>query len=1063
MRNRILLYLVSFAATLLLFVWVKSEFFDNGGDFSNQNLQPIAGPTGLGISPLVYEDRDPQSGDLLYVIIAQSAKPSGNDQYHLIEPRMRFYTNSGQCILVSSDAGDFTVDQVNGSLSTRIFPRSGELYGNVAITIGPIDSFQGDDLRRRPGQIQVLMSQPIRFDYQEGLLTSPGSIRIRGDQLQFDGADLTVEIDVAKKTLDFLQVTRGQQLVIRNALVSGRQNGPLASGAGPAQTSPAATAPARMSAAASPAIYQLRFGQDVIATLAGRSISAYNLSLLFSAGMGGNGAAEESQPAPQQNSNQPTTGPSTLPANLQDSGSSPIDPQHDLVLTWVGALLVKPDDAGADHLLNSRDVILKATGRPDYPVLMSDGADRTATADEVDYETANQTLEMFATGLEPLTLIDKSLGTLTCRRLVYENIPHRISFFGSGHWRYTPKTAGGGSWHGSWTTGLTLTLAPAPALPAGLIAAGAPAQQQKLQLKNLIMTGNATLIGSGMSVASDILFADIANFIGPDKTWHQALSYFSATGHVLVNSWRPGASGQQADPDSIACSHLQILTVPAIAGNPHSEPVPSVLLADTGVNVLFHQRAGELPNAAPDATPNSAALPNAATDAATNSALTIYQLNSEHLMADLITQNSPSPTGSNPFSGRYTVGQFRLWQNLQIQIINLDRPITATAWQIAGDRVAGTATLSPADPTAPWPEIEQGASFITGEKILLNRTGQSLQIVGPGKAGMPSDLASGNATNNAAAGNKTNVTLRWTSGMFFHGEQQLAEFDGGVTASLTGQKDPVLSCSRLQALLYRPTGQDRTLRLAKIIAFPSTQEPLVVARDSSFDDAGTLLTRLYMQCTGLTYDAVNGELDIPNQGELGLEDYRPVPVGSNAGQQRGQSGFSWDQGFKYHAATGIIDLLGSVHMVFQPMQPFNANTSNIGGVLPQNGALSQNPDPNSDLAILDCDELSAKMSRQNNQAGANMDLGLGGQTRLMDVQAQRGDMQLLGIRIAADVLEFDAVNQQAVAYSLDNREAFVSDVKGQYHGSYQKAIWDMSKGRSGLELINPHGAIEVQQ
>ncbi|HMD53659.1 MAG TPA: hypothetical protein VKJ65_03810, partial [Phycisphaerae bacterium] len=680
----------------------------------------------------------------------------------------------------------------------------------------------------------------------------------------------------------------------------------------------------------------------------------------------------------------------------------------------------------------------KATGQPDQPVVMHDSNTRTATADEVDYQTANQTLKMISLGLQPVTLIDKTLGTLNCRTVVFENFMHRISFFGPGHLQIQSKAASGGPWQGQWDKGLTLSFAPEKLAGA---AATPDNPQGKLLLQNAIMTGDASLIGSGTYISGDVLFADITNYLAADKTVHQALSYFGATSNVSIRSWRPDDPNQQAAPDSIDCNHLQLITASSVASNPNSPPVPSLLLADGNVVATFHERSAAAKN------------PTSAPAGPAGRLLAIYQLGSDHLSAELVAKNSPAPGNSNLQSGRYTVGQFRLWQNLQIQIQNIDQPITATAYQLAGNAVAGTAVLTGSDPNAPWPEIQQGTNFITGQKIALNRATQSMQIDGPGEASMPSDVAADKNAKNT--NNKTTVTLHWTDQMFYHGPQQMAEFDGNVTALMTGQKDPVLTCPRLQVLLYRPQQQNASLKLAKIIALSSPAQPLVVARNSSYDPAGHLLTRLYLQCIRLNYDAVNQILNIPGHGELLLQDFRPAQPG--AGQERGQTGFTWDKSLEYHDASGIISLAGGVHMVFQPVQPFNTNNAEFGGALPASSG------PDSKLAIMDCNQLSAKFSRQKTAPGTSLSLGLGGQTRLTQVQAQEGAIQLSGITIAADVLEFDAVNQQAIAYSMDGREASVSDVKGQYHGEYEKAIWDMTKGRSGLELINPRGAIEVQQ
>ena len=113
------------------------------------------------------------------------------------------------------------------------------------------------------------------------------------------------------------------------------------------------------------------------------------------------------------------------------------------------------------------------------------------------------------------------------------------------------------------------------------------------------------------------------------------------------------------------------------------------------------------------------------------------------------------------------------------------------------------------------------------------------------------------------------------------------------------------------------------------------------------------------------------------------------------------------------------------------------------------------------LILLDCRRLMAQLTRPKQTGKSTMELGMGGPMKLDFVQAQAAALELLGIRMTADVLKFNTNKQQAVALGLNGHEAVVSSKNGQAHGQARKIIWDTAKGRAGLIFIQPRGTIST--
>ena len=635
---------------------------------------------------------------------------------------------------------------------------------------------------------------------------------------------------------------------------------------------------------------------------------------------------------------------------------------------------------------------------------------------------------MLSPGLHPLTFTDSSLGSLTCRQLLFNNLTHQLLLTGPGRFAVQPnaRTTGaaasagaapGGRWKGRWLNQLTVLLSPGGQ-------SGAKAAVRRIELQGNVVIHNRVLRIGGQTITAKLRVpvpqAGHAPPGGPQ------LAYFSAVGNVLVQS----QSALGSTPDQIACHTLQLFTHPDPATG---RLVPALFQADGQIHLLFHaqKKAGR-------------------------KSPVVYRLAAKHLQAHLepAPAGLPSASGRSLPSSRYQITLFHAWQAVKLVISGMGRPITATAVSLRGNRRLGTASLSAGNAVggaavavSSWPQIQQGGDNLSASHILLYRANQSLMVPGPGVL----NLAGRRAANSARAAD--HVRLTWAGKMTYNGRQYRAEFFRLVRVTLLGElaRHSSLSCPGLRVSFYK-LPHSAGLHMARLKATGTVKEP-VIARESSYSPAGLLRTRLYLNASILAYNAVTKVLRIPSPGQMVLEDYRKATGGKNTPSQRGQSAFAWRKALSYHAKTGILSMQHHVRLVFRPMTPLK----NPLGTKPVPGPAA-NSSGNAGLILLDCHELMATLDRRQPAADARgSELGLGGPVRLSLVRAQRSALELMGIRLVADVLSMNIKSQIAQAYGLNGRDAVVTGQHGKASTAARRIIWDLARGRHGLTFINPRG------
>ncbi len=1027
MQRKVLIYIAGLAVALILFLWLRGQFFSGGSGGTSQSVKPLNIEQGTGATDISIENRNAQ-GVLQYVMRARLAQPVGGGEYKLQKPELQFYTSKGQFIFVDSDTGDVVIGATGegGGVDTGQFNsfgnpylRKGTLTGHVTITTGPLASFKNGIITRQPGQIQMTLGRPLHFDYQQGLLTSRGTVTVRGDQLQFDGSDMTVEINSANKTLEDLQITHGRKLVISGLFQKPSSPAPTARKAamnnhptvaiktpahGPIHT-PTPSAATKLTT------YALTFARHVNVALGAQTMLANRLQLYFQTAAKAPAAAGANSPTAPTNYNS-AAGSSAAPPAPAATSSPTVDNAKNppLVIHWTGPLVLRPTRHPPVTLTGSRDVYLQANGPRDRAVVMHDGPNRTGLAAEVTYQTAQQIVTMRSAPRVPVKLSDTSMGAMTCEKLVYSNLTHHADLTGPGSFAMTGASAGKNPWHGSWFTKLSVQLAPALAT-AG---AAAPAiGQGKLAVKDIRMTGKAALHNAQTALEARTFIARFVQTVGGNAT--SALSYFAADGHVGISTANTGLPA--ADANTLACGHLVLLTRRT---DPRQSPVPYQLQAQHNVQLTFFQK------------------PSTGQSAPEKFAITGGNLRTQLIARSKTT--AVKTAGAADLGGRYTVGRFRIWDNTIVHIYNIGRPITATAYQLFGNRAAGTATLQSNPAGDADAAIEQGADWLKGKTIQLQRALQQVTVPGAGELSMPESSKTA----------EPRVDVSWHSRMQYSAKSRQAMLNGRVFARLAGRPDQTSSLAAPAMLIdfQRRKTDHNALQLAQLTASGPAGTNTVIARDASYSNTRVLQTRMRLQCPKLAYNAIVGLLKIPTSGQMVLEDYRPATA--NNAQQRGQSAFSWTQSLDYQARTGTVRLRGHVRLVFRPVKP-----------LPVPGSTTTANNPNAGLVLLRAAELAAHLNHTGPAAKNGVDLGMGGPTRLKSVTAHNAALQISSLKLAAYLLKFNAANELAQAYGLNGQPAIFSDVSGNFHGQARHIIWNLTKKKNGVTLIQSTGTANL--
>jgi lipopolysaccharide export system protein LptA len=167
---------------------------------------------------------DKDSGALLNEFRAERYEPPKNDVVHVARPEARFYSSNGQVLTLSASYGDVVMPQTNAkpqnlnSLDSGP-PTRGTLHD---VTLGllneenaarpsitcriPVLAFDNESLKLNTIQTQI--------DGRE-VLADRVPVTVRGDY-EFDGEGLTIRWNARDQRLEYLEVTHGRRLLVKD-------------------------------------------------------------------------------------------------------------------------------------------------------------------------------------------------------------------------------------------------------------------------------------------------------------------------------------------------------------------------------------------------------------------------------------------------------------------------------------------------------------------------------------------------------------------------------------------------------------------------------------------------------------------------------------------------------------------------------------------------------------------------------------------------------------------------------------------------------------------------------
>ncbi len=1034
--------------------------------------------------PPGYESRYPD-GQLEYVVNARKielVKNANNEstqgQYELTEPTAVYYTTDNQIIKARADRGVFIVDNIGSGTKIKPVPRGGRLAGNIIITIGPAASFIDGSFDLQPGQIQIRLDKDLEFDYNDRLFTSAGNVQVRNERVEFDGKRLTLALNMVDRRIEFLRIDEGNKILLKNiandALAlrptvttqespatnsATTDTAPALVTADPATPSdaPAATHPAATKAATPPTTYKLSFGSQVKASVGTRSHTSEQLFVLFmidGSNLRTTKKTVTSAPAPHPTfSPAPAKSPATAPTT--QLVLAPVPPlskeqESDLVVTWSGPMEMRPSGPDDLKLLHGRDAALEAVGTRENPVIMRDTTGnslRQATAGRIWYHAAAQKLQLEKGDLAAITFADPTLGKATCDGLAFTQTgdgtstvelvgPGNIEVLQSAVRRSTnPQDAKRPPITAAWSKLLVLDLLTIPDSQKSSTPANSPASSPRgtLMVRHGVMTGDVALRDTGFSLRADSLDFLIASTA--DSKNPAALEKLLATGHIQIRAARTGSTSLlDADkPDGLSANTLELLTAVAEGSK---LPVLSSMIASGDVLAWSH------------------------TEDKDTKKIHRQQITAPKLQVDLAPRDASAAVATTQSFDGSQVQQMIASDGVKVELEGFGAlPVTATAQSLVADPKAGKATLQgivQPNGIVRFARVQQGENQIAGEKILLDQKSQSLEIPGNGAFvfSQPGQKA-GDAD--------TPVQVTWSKNMSYHGKGLLASFNGNVKAEMLGHADQYSRLTCDESLTVKLTQQNETnaagpataptatapaslgkIQLAELIALGN-----VKAEGATLDPAQKPITRLFMQAPKLVYTEASKTMTIPGTGSLLIEDYRIDPQTRPEG--KGQTAFAWTGSLSYVGTTGTITFSKDVRMIHIPVKPFQP-----AGAKPADKPAAQRID-------LNCSTLTALMIQSKDAGGGNtiaspVALGAGGNQKLAKVSATDAALNLDNNELAAAILDFDAVENKAVARGKNGSWAAFSN--GDNRGEADQIIWDLTKdGQNAFTLIRPRGNI----
>jgi lipopolysaccharide export system protein LptA len=1137
MRKRLGLFIIGFVLALgAFFIY---QFVTGASLLPQKPLKPDRDVVKTSADrSQTYEFRKKSTGELKYIITAKSADPvkdkDGNvipGQYKITEPSATFYMKDGRTMSLRADLCNLVLDQLPKTAKTELTDTSegqnmdlppfqvrvGTLSGNVLLTISAKPYVVGDP-KPMDGELTVAFDGDVQIFQNQNLITSAAPVHIRSDVLEYDGEALNLSFNRDAQRIEFLRIDKGDTVIVRNvgkqAFSMDSEEGdkriskapakavapvvsPVAAtlpAAGPIATvKPAAATMASAAAAGTQpkkkqpyelTSYKMSFGNDVEASVGGRSLSSAQLFVLFQPGSqdlekaSKAPAARDAGPAAHKapggavpaataramarNTSQPA--PLTA-AERHARACAPYAPAgpEDLVIHWRGPMEMRPSGPDDLQLVGGNDRALEAVGTREHPVVLKDEL-RTVTAGRLWYHGAEDRIEIEPGDLPNVHMADTSQGTLACQGVsVLRGAGVTKADFGvvlkgpgtievpQSMMRSSAKASGRDPTFISWTDKADVEFA----------AVDDPKHAgKKTQIvKRAILRGDVAIKDSSYQMLADKLDVAVANVRVDNKTT-PTLEHLLANGKVHVKFARGSGLGldDASKPEGMNADNLEVFT--EMRGGSKA-PAPSRILATGNVVAwTFSREEREAAKSAGIASPPGT-VAIAAVDKQPKKLLqeTIFtprldiQLEAREKDKPSGIADSASPAGLLLGSGN-ALKSMNASEGVKVEIEGFENSgkfITATAQTLTADKTGraileGDAGINQPGGIAKKVQIMQGENQIAGDKVILDQKSHTMEIPGEGMFSFLQESKKGDA--------ETTIQIAWTQKMTFDERSNTAVFLGHVETKQIGKPDQIseMTCKeRLEVVLYpsrggtgAKSGNDSAAgKLKSLLAVGDVQ-----AKGATFEPAThATITSMELRTDKVQYSAESDVLNIPNGGSLLIEDYRAAKAvaarkRNDTPDGRGITAFAWKQNLSYvgqHGSgePGTIRMNGDVRMRHVPTNGYEMV------------AASNKPTERKEVR-LQGDSLVAHLAQSKEAGGSKsvsspVGLGTGGDVKFADAKAIGQAMLTFGEdSISSDTLEFDSAHNIAVATGKPGAEAQVVR-PGQGIMAARQILWDIAK------------------
>lgn len=864
---------------------------------------------------------DRATGRLLLEFGSERYEPQRDGTWDVTRPSVRFHLSDGNVLRMTANTGRVVMS--TAATERQIASGQGGMPSRGEMRDVTIDLFDQPDARtpRLTCRVPILSfdNDTYRIATEaaviDGKLVSADRIpvRVRGEDVEFDGYGLVLRWNGLDGRLDSLEITHGERLTIRNPSRVLPQSDRAAS----LRSIPAmyAQADGRLAPTQPPATtdtpriaYRAQFDQDVV-VLEGESQVASADQLLVD--LLSEATIESASPTPPESAGDAIAPPSnrrrertTRPVDADAADPDVIDPAPQdsaplpVTVRWTGKLRVAPLAPDQPAPPTADDYIVQLVGSP--VSLARDGAE--AICGRLVYRTADESIALEPSADAPVVeLTDADGVSLRTTRVLVDRSRGIATLEGNGRAKFPVRGDDGRTdlLTADWRDGCVV----------GLSDDGRVVQSATLNGAVSILHPRVNLAADQLDLAFDPPAAKPAadqpadaNRKPADRGGAGVLRQLRATGSVSGN-----ILDDEARPAAIATRVLVL----DIGTDPAGRSFVQQLAADGDVKMSDARQSLAADSVLAEFAPRTAA-PADATPRAERA-------------------NRPDDL---PLAGGSTeLSRLRAAGNVRWKSATDARTAEGAEMIIIGPQDATRLTLIGAPA-----RIVDGESFLVGPVVTFEPATDIARVDGEGRL-----RAFQPAEGDAAP---RQIDVAWKDGIDVDGPNDRATVRGGVVAT-TPAADGAIQSARGQtvALLLSPrqpapvAGNAANPNLNPAPPAPATRQTVSTpfegreVRQVVFDGevdlgsqltdaAGAMLRRMHLLSPRATFDVARRILTVPVAGRMLYEDRRPAPADAARADDpfadmRGTTAFQWKSQLVYSESERLARLEGGVTIVHQ--------------------------------------------------------------------------------------------------------------------------------------------------